>query len=74
VETKVETKKLRFSTLKRPARERKRKMKSDKSVTALDKPYEPTADQKAAPQAIRERKTKAPRVRTLETKAGIEFR
>jgi hypothetical protein len=48
-------------------------MKTDKSVTALKKPYEPTADEKVALRSIRERKTKAPRVKTLETKDGIEF-
>jgi hypothetical protein len=55
-----------------PKRNEARTMKTDKSSAAL-KPYEPTADEKAALQAIREHKKKAPRVKATETKAGIEL-
>lgn len=42
-------------------------------AAAVAKPYEPTPDEKAAMQALRRRKTNAPRLKAAETKAGIEL-
>jgi hypothetical protein len=48
-------------------------MRTDESVTALDKSYEPTADEKAALQAIREHKKKALRVKAVKTQTRTEL-
>jgi hypothetical protein len=51
---------------------RSKNNETDKSLAAL-KPHEPTADEKAALQAIREHKKKAPRVRAVQTEARTEL-